>query len=72
MKGVRSDLQRERVIRVEVDPGDGQHLLRQRLPIAEERIFSEEDVDAGRREVSELLDETVDAMAGRHDVLLAD
>ena len=55
---------------MEVDLGHGQRLLRQRLPVAEERVLAEVDVDARRREVAELLDEGVDAVAGSDHVLV--
>ena len=51
---------------------DRKRLFRQWFRVSVERVLAEEDVDAGGREISELLRQRVDAVAGSDDVLVAD
>jgi hypothetical protein len=47
-------------------------LFRQWFRVSIERVLAEEDVDTGGREISELLRQRVDAVAGSDDVLVTD
>jgi len=51
---------------------DRKRLFRQWFRVSVERVLAEEDVNAGGREISELLRQRVDAVAGSDDVLVAD
>ncbi len=59
----------ELVVGVHVDSRHRQRLAGERLDVADEGIFAEENFDAARGKTPELLGQAVDAVAGRDDVL---
>ena len=65
-------LKREFVVRMQKNSRDRKRLFWQRFRVSVERVLAEVDVNAGRREVTELLSQSVNAVTSGDNVLVSD